>query len=104
MDTGFFPEAVVKYSLMAAMVMLSFVMAAAKSLIRVRSGSMDSLSYSSVSITSCTFMVFSVMVPVLSTHSTSTRASVSMHFISWSRTFFWASRTALTARATLASR
>ena len=49
-------------------------------------------------------MLFSVMVPVLSTHSTLTRASVSMLRISCSSTFFWASLIELTASATLASR
>jgi hypothetical protein len=44
------------------------------------------------------------MVPVLSTHKTSTRASVSIEFMSWTRVFFWASRTTDTARATLVSR
>ena len=46
----------------------------------------------------------SVMVPVLSTHSTSTRARVSMQFMSWTRTFCWASFMAETAMATLVSR
>ena len=45
-----------------------------------------------------------VTVPVLSTHSTSTRARVSMAFISWISVRFRASRTTLTARATLVSR
>lgn len=44
------------------------------------------------------------MVPVLSTHSTSTRARVSMQFMSWTRTFCWASFMAETAMATLVSR
>ncbi len=43
-------------------------------------------------------------MPVLSTHSTSTRARVSMAFISWISVRFRASRTTLTARATLVSR
>ena len=45
-----------------------------------------------------------VTVPVLSTHSTSTRARVSMAFISWISVRFRASRTTLTARATEVSR
>ena len=53
---------------------------------------------------SLTCMVLSVMVPVLSTQSTSTRASVSIHFISCTRTFFPARRITLITRATLASR
>ena len=46
----------------------------------------------------------SVMVPVLSTHSTSTRASVSMQFMSWTKTCCFASFMADTAMATLVSR
>ena len=45
----------------------------------------------------------SVMVPVLSTHSTSTRASVSMQFISWVSTRFLDSFIAEAATATLVS-
>ena len=45
-----------------------------------------------------------VMVPVLSTQSTSVRAKVSTLFISWSNTFFFASLAADKARATLVKR
>ena len=45
-----------------------------------------------------------VMVPVLSTHSTSTLAKASMLFMSWSRTFRPARRTVLRARAAVVSR
>lgn len=55
-------------------------------------------------ITSCTSILGSVMVPVLSTHSTSTRARVSMQFMSWTSTFCCASFMADTAMATLVSR
>ena len=51
-----------------------------------------------------TLIVLSVIVPVLSTQSTSTRASVSMHFILCTSTFCIARRMTLTANATLASR
>ena len=43
-------------------------------------------------------------MPVLSTHSTSTRARVSIDFISWSNTLFCASRIAESAKVTDASR
>ena len=43
-------------------------------------------------------------MPVLSTHSTSTRARVSMAFISWINVRFRARRTTLTASATLVSK
>ena len=46
----------------------------------------------------------SVMVPVLSTHSTSTRASVSMQFMSCTSTFFRLSFTADAAMAMEVSR
>ena len=59
---------------------------------------------SSRGTSSRTVMPGSVMVPVLSTHSTSTRARVSMQFMSWARVFFWARRIMLTARATLVRR
>ena len=49
-------------------------------------------------------IALSVIVPVLSTHSTSTRASVSMQFMSWVSTRRRASRIMPTARATLVSR
>ena len=58
----------------------------------------------SSSSTSYTCIPGSVIVPVLSTHSTLTRASVSMHFISWINTFFCARRTEDTAIATLDNR
>ncbi len=48
--------------------------------------------------------MFSVTVPVLSTQSTSTRARVSMQPISWTRVFFWASRTTPATSAMLVSR
>ena len=56
------------------------------------------------SATSRTCIWGQVTVPVLSTHSTSTRARVSMAFISWISVRFRASRTTLTARATLVRR
>ena len=46
----------------------------------------------------------SVIVPVLSTHSTSTLASVSILFISCSNTLFFASRMVLNANAIVVSR
>ena len=49
-------------------------------------------------------MTASVMVPVLSTQRTSTRARFSMQFMSWVRTRFRARRRTLTASATLVSR
>ena len=49
-------------------------------------------------------MALSVMVPVLSMHSTSTRASVSMQFMSWVSTRRLASRSMPMASATLVSR
>ena len=49
-----------------------------------------------------TRMVGSVMVPVLSTHRTSTRARDSMHFMFWTRTFLYASLTVETTIAMLA--
>ena len=55
-------------------------------------------------ITLSTTMSGSVMVPVLSTQSTSTRARVSMLFMSWTRTRWRLSFWADTARATLVSR
>ena len=45
-----------------------------------------------------------VMVPVLSTHSTFTRASVSIHFMSWISTFCFPSLITDTTIATLARR
>lgn len=84
--------------------MLSVGIAFTRSLISVVSLSAAAESLSSMGITLFTCMAFSVMVPVLSTHSTLTRASVSMHFMSWTRTFLDESRTTLTASATLARR
>ena len=52
----------------------------------------------------CTAILFFVIVPVLSTQSTLTLASVSTHTISCTTTFFFPSRITLTTRATLASR
>ena len=49
-------------------------------------------------------MTASVMVPVLSTHSTSTRARFSIQVMSWVKTRFRARRRTLTASATLVSR
>ena len=51
-----------------------------------------------------TSILGSVMVPVLSTHSTSTRARASMQFQSWTSTRFRLSFWVETARATLVSR
>ena len=46
----------------------------------------------------------SVIVPVLSTHNTSTRDKVSMLFMSCKRTFFVANRMVPSAKATVASK
>ena len=54
--------------------------------------------------TSSTVILFSVTVPVLSTQRTSTRASVSMQPMSWTRVRFCARRTTPAARAMLVSR
>ena len=54
--------------------------------------------------TSSTAILFSVTVPVLSTQSTSTRASVSMQPMSWTSVFFCARRTTPATRAMLVSR
>ena len=86
------------------MVLLSLLMAPTKSDRRPFNSGIFSASYSFVGIMSLTLIEFSVIVPVLSTQSTLTRASVSILFISWSRTFLWASLIELTANATLASR
>lgn len=86
------------------MVMLSGGMTFTRSLINVFTLNAAAGSLSPMGTTRSTCMAFSVMVPVLSTHSTSTRASVSMHFISWTRTFLEESRITLTASATLARR
>ena len=55
-------------------------------------------------ISSWTSIFVSVMVPVLSAQSTSTRARVSMEFMSWTRTFRPAKMREDTAMATLVSR
>ena len=86
------------------MVLLSLLMAPTKSDRRPFNSGIFSASYSFVGIMSLTLIEFSVIVPVLSTQSTLTRASVSILFISWSKTFCFARRIALTAIATLARR
>ena len=53
---------------------------------------------------SATSILLSVTVPVLSTHSVSTRASVSMLFMSWSMILRRASMTELVASVTLTRR
>ena len=54
--------------------------------------------------TSSTIILFSVTVPVLSTHSVSTRASVSMQPSSCTRVLRWARRTTPATSARLVSR
>ena len=83
---------------------LSLDIPAAKSLSISLIDGLFSLSYPSIGTVPLTSIVFSVIVPVLSTHKTFTLAKVSIHFISCTRTFFDASRTTLTTNATLASK
>ena len=66
--------------------------------------SASGISFARNGMTFFTLIVLSVIVPVLSTQSTSTRANVSIHFILCTSTFCVARRMTLTANATLASR
>ena len=95
------PLPFVKYSCNASIVALSFSCAATTSAIVA---AVCVSSNPSRIFVSYTCIPGSVIVPVLSTHNTLTRASVSMHFISWIKTFFCARRTEDTAIATLESK
>ena len=87
---------------MAVIVALSADCAEAKSLMRTFSISFDISSFTGTN--EFTDIVFSVIVPVLSTQRTSTLARVSIHFMSCTRTLFIARRIALSARVVLARR
>ena len=86
---------------MASIVILSLLIAET---ILLKSAVIQSKSFPSAGTKRLTFIVFSVIVPVLSTHKTSTLAKVSIHFIFRTKTFFLARRIMLTTIATLAKR
>ena len=96
------PVGFVKYFFSVSIVILSADCALAKSLSRLIKSLR--LYFLSIATISSTPIVLSVIVPVLSTHKTLTRASVSILFMSWRSTFFCANFIALTANAMLASR
>ena len=103
-DRAFFSVGVLKYRFSACMVTLPSGMAATKAAMQAFKPWPWDGSKPGKGTTALTCISFSVMVPVLSTQSTSARARASIHFMSCTSTFREASRMTLTTNATLASR